>query len=155
MCPKDVNDYLEKGLYGSPQIKPEEKNTYLGTFRERIYLAMTVSEMKKNENVTLLKKYLQDNPGHQLLLNGDLDFSDQSVYMAVAQKNNISFKIVDTDKDLTLEDIGLVYATNEAVNQENISIERFKSKTTTEKNTLEDEPTENFFKRIWMKLFKK
>ena len=46
-----MSDELEKrldtGMYGTPRVNPDEQRKYLGTFRERCYLSMTVTEMKK------------------------------------------------------------------------------------------------------------
>ena len=55
-----MSDELEKrldtGMYGTPRVNPDEQRKYLGTFRERCYLNMTVAEMKKRttkRNVTV------------------------------------------------------------------------------------------------------
>ncbi len=45
MAQDDVKSHLDKGLYGTPLVNPEEQHKYLGTFRERCYLSMTVAEM--------------------------------------------------------------------------------------------------------------
>ncbi len=49
-----MSDELEKrldtGMYGTPRVNPDEQRKYLGTFRERCYLSMTVTEMKKKDN---------------------------------------------------------------------------------------------------------
>ena len=53
-----MSDELEKrldtGMYGTPRVNPDEQRKYLGTFRERCYLSMTVAEMKKR---TTKKRY--------------------------------------------------------------------------------------------------
>ncbi|MFP9055147.1 DUF1694 domain-containing protein, partial [Enterococcus faecalis] len=38
MAQDDVKSHLDKGLYGTPLVNPEEQHKYLGTFRERCYL---------------------------------------------------------------------------------------------------------------------
>ena len=35
MVNKNVEDYLQEGIYGQKQNKPEERNMYLTTLRER------------------------------------------------------------------------------------------------------------------------
>ena len=122
MPSKDVQDYLEKGMYGAPQLKPEEKKQYLGTFRERVYLTMTIAEMRDKKNVTHFKQELQNNPDQQLLLNASADFSLQNTYMVIAQKANCPFKIIDSDEALSDETIGLVYAGETAVDIEKVSV---------------------------------
>ncbi|MBP2966807.1 DUF1694 domain-containing protein, partial [Acinetobacter baumannii] len=41
MTQKDIQDYLDNGMYGAPQIRPDEVKKYLGTFRERVIFSMT------------------------------------------------------------------------------------------------------------------
>ena len=54
-----MSDELEKrldtGMYGTPRVNPDEQRKYLGTFRERCYLSMTVAEMKKKDNQETLQ----------------------------------------------------------------------------------------------------
>lgn len=119
---KDVQDYLEKGMYGAPQIKPDEKRKYLGTFRERIYLSMTLAEMSKANNLAYFKEELTKNPNHQVLINAALAPHLQNTYMVASQKANCSFKIVDTENQTQPEAIGLVYAGEEAVDIDPISV---------------------------------
>lgn len=119
---KDVQDYLEKGMYGAPQIKPDEKRKYLGTFRERIYLSMTLAEMSKASNLAYFKAELTNNPNHQVLINAALAPHLQNTYMVAAQKANCPFKIVDTENQTQPDAIGLVYAGETAVDIDPISV---------------------------------
>lgn len=154
MCPKDVNDYLEKGIYGGPQIKPEEKNKYLGTYRERIFFALTTTEMALPDSLNLIKHKLTENPNHQLLINGDIDFDLQCSFMAVAKKTHTEFKIVNPEGAAKKSEIGLVYCSTDAVNITNISLQGLT-------NEPQDEPAENknltkpsFFQKLWQKFIK-
>lgn len=156
MPSKDVQDYLEKGMYGAPQLKPEEKRQYLGTFRERVYLTMTIAEMRDKKNVTHFKQELQDNPGQQLLLNAAADFSLQNNYMIIAQKANCPFKIIDSDEALSDETIGLVYAGDTAVNVEKVAVsEKYAPvrKTSEQVTATAEKPEEKT--SFFAKLFKK
>ncbi|WP_313264924.1 YueI family protein, partial [Enterococcus sp.] len=71
-----MSDELEKrldtGMYGTPRVNPDEQRKYLGTFRERCYLSMTVTEMKKKDNQKTLLNALPDYQGALVLLNGKL-----------------------------------------------------------------------------------
>lgn len=122
MSQTDVQDYLEKGMYGAPQLKPEEKRQYLGTFRERIFLTMTIAEMADKKNITHFKQELTDNPQQQVLINAAVDFPIQNDYMIAAQKAKCPFKIVDTENQNSPEAIGLVYASETAVNLETVDV---------------------------------
>jgi uncharacterized protein YueI len=35
---------LDKGMYGTPLVNPEEQHKYMGTFRERCRLSMTLDK---------------------------------------------------------------------------------------------------------------
>lgn len=154
MANKDVQDYLEKGMYGAPQIKPDEKRKYLGTFRERIYLSMTLAEMSNTRNLTYFKEELTTNPNHQVLINAAVASHLQNTYMVATQKANCPFKIVDTDNQAHPQAIGLVYAAEEAVNVERISVTEKYGRPATEKKEAVI-PTEQPKKKTWIsKLFK-
>ena len=53
-----LQQHLDKSLYGAPKINPEEQAKYLGTFRERCLLSMTKSEM---QNPKLNLQPLEEN----------------------------------------------------------------------------------------------
>ncbi|MBC8930811.1 DUF1694 domain-containing protein, partial [Escherichia coli] len=38
---ENIDDYLEKGMYGAKEINPAEKKNYSGTYRERVLIALT------------------------------------------------------------------------------------------------------------------
>lgn len=154
---KDVQDYLEKGMYGTPQIKPDEKRKYLGTFRERIYLSMTLAEMSNTSNLAYFKEELAHNPNHQVLINAALASHLQKTYMVAAQKANCSFKIVDTENQAQPEAIGLVYAGEEAVNIDPISVtEKYGKRTQQEAKQIATTPVEPAKKTSWLsQLFKR
>ena len=48
MVNKNVEDYLQEGIYGQKQNKPEERNMYLTTLRERVEIALTIGLMQSN-----------------------------------------------------------------------------------------------------------
>lgn len=155
MSQTDVQDYLEKGMYGTPQLKPEEKRQYLGTFRERIFLTMTIAEMTDKKNITHFRQELADNPQQQVLINAAVDFAIQNDYMVAAQKANCPFKIVDTENQNSPEAIGLVYASETAVNIETVAVTQ-KYQTTpqqTKEDPFESKPVEGKKKSWFSRLF--
>jgi len=117
-----LEDYLEKGIYGEKQIKPAEKKKFLGTFRERIIIALTKSQvMEKDvypEVVHSIKKYSKAT----LLVNGDISYPAISKYIQIAKTNGISFSIVNNHTSST--NIGLVLTLNEAIDKEEIFIQK-------------------------------
>ena len=90
-----MSDELEKrldtGMYGTPRVNPDEQRKYLGTFRERCYLSMTVTEMKKKDNQKTLLNALPDYQGALVLLNGKLPES-------IAGKEAVNEDVIDIEK---------------------------------------------------------
>ena len=97
-----MSDELEKrldtGMYGTPRVNPDEQRKYLGTFRERCYLSMTVTEMKKKDNQKTLLNALPDYQGALVLLNGKLPESIQTDYITLLTKQQMEFRIVSIEK---------------------------------------------------------
>lgn len=119
-----LEDYLEKGLYGEKQIKPAEKKKFLGTFRERIVVALTTSQVMEKDVYPEVEQFIKKNPEATLLVNGDLNYSAISKYIQIAKSNGISFSIVTNHTSAT--NIGLVLAHDYAIDKENIFIQKTK-----------------------------
>lgn len=147
MSPNNVQDYLNKGMYGSNQTNPEERRKYLGSLRERIYLTMTIEQVLSNNYVEALKKEIQLHPDNTLLLNGSIDMGSLSPYIQLSNSLNCSFRII-TDDNSEESPIGLVYAAPEAVNIEVVDVsEKYP------KPVADEEPPspkkKSFFKRFF------
>lgn len=122
----NVEDYLEKGIYGVKQTKPEERKKYLGTLRERIVVALTKGQVMEKGIYPEVEQLMKDHPNATLLLNGSLNYQYISDYISTATRNNISFSIV-TDKN-NETDIGLVLTYNYAIDKEEIFIQKEENK---------------------------
>lgn len=120
----ELQKHLEKGQYGAPKLNPDEQRRYLGTFRERCYISMTVSQMQDGRNQTLLEKHLADHSDSSLLINGQLPESLQSRYIALSVQAQKKFTIVAGDTSKESDPIGLLVVSPQAVNEEVIDIEK-------------------------------
>lgn len=117
-----VQERIDKGRYGAPNINPDEKRDYLGTFRERCVLTMTPDEMCDPIYKEYLKKEIAETPDLQVILNGDLPSALHDEYITFFAKNGIKFKILDNDETDDEGALGLVVAAKEAVNEPVIDI---------------------------------
>ncbi|SID83289.1 Uncharacterized conserved protein [Mycobacteroides abscessus subsp. abscessus] len=45
--PQNVDDYVKQGMYGQKQTKPDERRKFLGTIRERIVIALTQPQVRR------------------------------------------------------------------------------------------------------------
>ena len=122
MSQEKLDDILKRGMYGSKETLPEERNFFLGTINERVYLALTNNQVRKRgmyEEVQDLLKRKEDED-MEILINGELNYSYYSNYVQEATKNSVPFRIVNNDSETP---IGIIVASKQPVTkQENIFI---------------------------------
>lgn len=116
-----VEDYLMQGIYGKKEINPQEKKKYLGTFRERVVIALTQSQVREKEIFKEVEEAMKKNEDGKLLLNGHMEYGAISKYIDLCNKLNVKYTIV-TNKEYNSE-YGLILAKDYAVNNENIFVE--------------------------------
>jgi uncharacterized protein YueI len=152
----EVQKHLDKGRYGSPLVNPDEQHKYMGTFRERCYLSMTISEMEKPENQENLSEELDKHPDASILLNGAMPESLQSTYIQLATKKKAQFTVINDFVKDEPDSFGLLLAAKEAVNEPVIDIEEKYPKTTTQEEDGPEQPEEKKEKKesFWSKLFR-
>jgi len=63
---KKIDDVLKEGLYGKKELKPEERKRFLGTFRERVEGALTISQVQEPDIYPEVKEWIR-KPGVRLL----------------------------------------------------------------------------------------
>ena len=85
----NIDDYLQKGMYGDKQIKPDEKRKFLGTFRERIIIALKKSQVMENKIYFEIEEMMLKYPNSKLLLNGDINYPSLSKYIQIAKNVGI------------------------------------------------------------------
>ncbi|MBC1421185.1 YueI family protein [Listeria seeligeri] len=130
---ENIDDYLEKGMYGAKEINPAEKKKYLGTYRERVLVALTKEEVLSQQFLPELEKAILESPDSKLLLNGLLHYNSMRPYIKLAEKCKHEFSIVSRLEGET--DLYLVLACQKAINKEDIHL--YKEETPEE---IEQEP---------------
>ncbi|WP_078597164.1 YueI family protein [Evansella clarkii] len=112
MSKNKLEEILERGLYGTPEIRPEERKLFLGTIAERVHLALTNNQVRKKglyeEAVEVMKK----NSDVQLYINGFLSYPAYSNYIQEANKHSVGFTIVNDGHPTPL---GIVLASSRAL----------------------------------------
>lgn len=120
-----MEQHLDAAMYGTPKIKPDEQRHYLGTFRERVSLAMTIAEVVDHQNLAAFITEITEHPDYQVLLNGHIAQSDLGPYLKVASQHNVKFTIrQDTIYGINDSDLGLVVASDTAINQAPIALSK-------------------------------
>ena len=116
----ELEQTLQRGIYGPPKIRGEEKKVYLGEFRERVIVALSVEEVFYDEGVAVAEDALKDPMAHRLVVNHNkLTSTWTKKYMGLAQKHKKEYKSFHTEAK---EAMGLVVVSKEAVNRENIQV---------------------------------
>lgn len=119
-----VDDYLQQGIHGAKQTKPDERRRFLTTIRERVIIALTKPQVMKNGVEPEVLKLMDENQKAHLFLNGNLSYSYLSKYIKAAEKREIEFTIV-TNKEYDSE-LGLVFAQDHAIDKEDIYLGKIK-----------------------------
>ncbi|MEI5994213.1 YueI family protein [Candidatus Enterococcus mansonii] len=148
MAQDDLQKHLDNAMYGTPKLKPEEQKKYMGTFRERCYLTMTIAQMKNSECKTHFLNELSLHPDGSIRLNGAMDIALQSSYIKLLNDKQMPFTVVNDFVTNTPDALGLVFAAKEAVNEEVIDIEQKYPKEQTETKAMNQQK-----KSFWHKLF--
>jgi uncharacterized protein YueI len=115
-----VEDVLKEGIYGPKEIKPEEKRQFLGTYRERVIIALKVGQVLQQTIYPQVEQSMKEYPTSHLFLNGNISYDQLSKYVKLANKYKVENTIV-TNKEHDTE-IGLVLAMAYAIDKEDIFV---------------------------------
>jgi uncharacterized protein YueI len=144
-----IDDYLDNGIYGQKQTKPDERRKFLGSLRERIVIALTQSQVREKGVYKEVQESLKKHPDAKLLLNGNMSYSYLSKYIKLADTYHVSFSMV-TNKEVET-DIGLVLTYDHAIDKEEIYVKKKNEKTSVAKT--KQKPKKSIFSSIKNKLF--
>ncbi|MHC9532888.1 YueI family protein [Dellaglioa sp. L3N] len=124
MAENDLDPHLQSGLYGTPQLHPDEQRKYLGTFRERVSLTMTIDEVTAANNMAGFEQELVAHPDYHALINGMIDQKALAPYITLLHKHNVNFTLTsNSENPVGAEIMGLVIATEKtAINESVVAI---------------------------------
>jgi uncharacterized protein YueI len=114
----NVNDRLEQSsMGGTPKINPDEQRRYLGTFRERVSLAIKIADLSNTNTITALKDEFKNHDNYQLIINGNIEHNLIAPFIQLASQNNIKF-VIKTDSFYKTgnDNYGVVYANKASIN---------------------------------------
>ncbi|ATO54364.1 hypothetical protein ATO00_02155 [Loigolactobacillus coryniformis subsp. coryniformis] len=111
----DIQDYLKSHVFGQPQLKPDEKRSFLGNFRERVALALMIQQLRTVKAESLVRNVLTRYPGLRIYINGRMGKTLINRYLKVAVELDYPFTILAQNgmrvsQPLTEQDFGLVIA---------------------------------------------
>lgn len=141
---ENIDDYLQQGIHGQKQTKPDERRKFLGTLRERIVIALKQPQVREEGVYPQVEEALKANSKAHLYLNGNMNYTYLSKYSKLASKYKVEYTIV-TNKEHNSE-IGLVLAHDYAIDKLEIYVER---------KTVKAEPGKKGGLTIFSKIFKR
>lgn len=145
----ELQQHLDKGRYGTPLVNPDEQHKYMGTFRERCYLSMTIAQMKNPTDKDSFLTELKKHEDATILLNGQMPERLQGEYIQLATKNNAKFTVVNDFVDANPDSFGLLLVAKEAVNEPVIDVEKKYPEENEEKTEQKPEKKTGFFERLF------
>jgi uncharacterized protein YueI len=145
---KNVDDYLQTGMYGVQDTNPGERKQFLGTLRERVVVALTKTQVRRSGTIQEVERLMKENRDARLYLNGKMNYSYLSDYIKLANTHGLSYRMV-TDKE-SETDLGLVLAYDTAIDKEHIYIEDKEDKN----DTKQANENQSFFSSLF-KMFSK
>ncbi|EKE31579.1 hypothetical protein MJ3_07358 [Salimicrobium jeotgali] len=121
MRKREVEDYVQEGIYGTPETKPGERRRYLGTLRERIVLVLTKSQVMQKKGMAELEKEMRSYDRATLLLNGKISYRFRKPYSRLARKYGVHTKSVSDQQKET--EIGAVLTVDYPLEKEEIKVD--------------------------------
>ncbi len=111
---------LIASINGPPQLKEEEKLHYLGVFKERVLKVLTKQQVRDKKLYSQIITALKDKKAAKLFIHGDLDFNARHKYQQKASELGVKYTAI-FDPNLK-GDVGLIVASDDAVDVEDISV---------------------------------
>lgn len=147
MSKKNVDDYLQEGMYGTRLPNESERKMYLGTLRERVAFALTIGEVMSNKGLSELEHQLKQHPKAKLLMNGNIPYRFLKEEKALADRFSVTHTTVSNQENDTK--IGLVLTYPYAVDIEQIYLNDMKdTPAQAEKEEKSAEPSKGFISKI-------
>lgn len=113
---------LHMGIHGAPELRKEEKEYYLGEFRERVMKVLTKRQMQDNEVINEIKETLLDPRAARIIIDGSVPDRHNDKYEKLAASMG---KASTTRRDANFKgDVGLAVVSEQAVDfsDEQISV---------------------------------
>lgn len=112
---------LLAGLHGGPEIKKEEKQAYLGVFREQVIAFLTQDQVKEAALYPEIAEALEHGKFQKLIINNSLAAYYTNKYQMLAREKDKAYTMV-ADADFSRA-AGLVVASSEAIDRQNIAVD--------------------------------
>ncbi|MDY3702091.1 MAG: YueI family protein [Limosilactobacillus coleohominis] len=147
----EIDQRIQNGIYGTPKIKPDEQRHYMGTFRERVCLTISVAEINNNDWSFAVREELTKHPDSLVIINGNLADHLTRNYIMLANQMQVQFTIkTGSDAKTTPDSLALVISDHKAVYESPVDVQKKYSRSNNNHNSVS--PKKN--SSIWKRLFK-
>ncbi|WP_054950549.1 YueI family protein [Numidum massiliense] len=109
---------LQEGIYGTPELKPEEKRLYLGEFRERVIAAIRFKQLSDNFIKEQVEEQLQMYGVKVMKFHHDVLYEQMKDYVTLAERYKVAYTTVN-DAEYKRE-YAIVLASDHAVDKADI-----------------------------------
>lgn len=116
----EMEKTLSASIWGQPQLRPQEKRQFLGEFRERVLIYLTVEQVEENGTYPEVAQAIKDSRAHKLVLNKKVDLEAAREYIKLARKHRLQFTMVDSPS--YSEETGLVVVSSRAEDVPHIEV---------------------------------
>lgn len=143
---------IDNAIYGTPKIKPDEQRKYLGTFRERVCLTISVRELRAQNWQAALVEELKRGVGSLVFLNGNLPHSEIHPYLLTTNQNGGTFTMkTDPEFKTDPDSLAVVVAAKTAVYQSPVDVAKRYPQLVAKENpsTTTATPKHGFFYRLF------
>jgi len=89
----ELEKTIAMGLHGAPELRPEEKRRYLGSFRERVLQAVTFDQLRTREGIKVMTDALKDPRAVELLIHEQARGTAMPLIVE-ARRRGVDFTIV-------------------------------------------------------------
>lgn len=89
----ELEKTITMGLHGAPELRPEEKRRYLGSFRERVLQAVTFDQLRTREGIKAMTDALKDPRAVELLIHEQARGTAMPLIVE-ARRRGVDFTIV-------------------------------------------------------------
>lgn len=117
----ELEQTLLRGIHGELEVKHDERIYFLGEFKERIIRKLSINQVNEVAIYSEIRQALKDEKTAKLIINGDISNSSTRKYRELALEMD---KLCTVRSDSKFKgDTGLLVVSDEAVNEEEISVE--------------------------------
>ena len=117
-----LEQHLEHGLSGTPTLKAAEQYHYLGTFRERVWLTISVAQLT-DDWASVFERGITASAERVVFFNGNLPDEVLRPYLRLAAQHQINFTIkTGPEFTTTADSLAIVIAAKTAINEPVVDI---------------------------------